>query len=49
MMSVNLKPILDYVGQHPVATAITLVFLVFVIIDAIRFNIWMIKDMFKRK
>lgn len=49
MMSVNLKPILNYVGQHPVATAIMLVFLVFVIIDTIRFNIWMIKDMFKRK
>lgn len=49
MMSVNLKPNLNYVGQHPVATAITLVFMVFVIIDTTRFNIWMIKDLFKRK
>lgn len=49
MLSVNLKPILSYVGQHPVATAIMLVLLVFVVIDAIRFIIFMIKDMFKRK
>ncbi len=49
MMSVNLKPILNYVVQHPIAAAIALVLLVFVIVDAIRFNIWMIKDMFKRK
>lgn len=49
MLSVNLKPILSYVGQHPVATAIMLVLLVFVVIDAIRFIICMMKDMFKRK